>query len=121
MGRNEGVTRLRPPPERQVDEDCMEAAYGRLSAAIVRLACLDYSEALEGMLKAESRAVRKHCIDQKRSLEKFFLGGWYTALCGIDPESIMEELEKRAVQSVLDESRKGLEEALARHDRRDGH
>lgn len=119
-GRNEGVSKLREHPANPPPDGSIDAAYARLAAGIVRNAAANYSEALAGMLTAETRAVRKHHIDAKREAEKFFRSEWYAALCSLDPDCLMKKLEDRAVEEALRDARKALEDALAEYDRRNG-
>ena len=119
-GRNRKASKLRGHPANPPPEGGIEAAYARLATAIVRMAATDYAEALAGMLRAETRAVRKHHIDVKRQAEKFFRSEWYTALCDLDPDALMKGMEGRAVEEALEEAREGLRDALREHDRREG-
>ena len=108
------TTLLRSPPEKQIAENSMEAAYARLAAAIVKSAITDYSNALEGMLRAETRAVRKHHIDVKRQAEMFFRSKWFEELCDLDPYAIMAALEDRAVKSAIKAEEKSIRKALSK-------
>ena len=93
-------------------EDPVSAAYGRLAAAIVQKAAEDYEEALTGLIRAETRAVRKHSIDEKREVERFFRSEWFRGLCDLDSIAVIEALEKKVLDREMKTEKKRLIKAL---------
>ncbi len=101
-------------------DDTIGLAYCELAAAIVRRAAEDYEEALTCILRAETRAVRKHAIDSKREVERFFLGEWFPALSELDPMAVIEELEKRVLKNETEEAFRELRTAMEEYEVKKG-
>lgn len=92
--------------------DPISAAYERLAASIVQKAAEDYEEALTGLIRAETRAVRKHGIDEKREVERFFRSEWFKGLCDLDPIAVIEALETKVLNQEMKSEKKKLMKAL---------
>ena len=68
-------------------------AYENLASEIVVVACRDYRWML--------RRIKKNGMDidaeiEKESIERFFRSDWFRVLCRLDPEELIEKLQKEA-------------------------
>ncbi len=97
-------------------DDTIGLAYAELASAVVRRAAEDYEDALTGILRAGTRAVRKHSIDSKREVEAFFLGEWFHALSDLDPRAVIEELERQVIRTETERELKDLKRALKEYE-----
>lgn len=92
------MKRLRTPDEVDV------AGWDVLACAIVKMAYMDYQLADKSLKKT----IRNHdkfskqaytervnmAIRTKREVIRFFRSSWYSMLCSIDPERIIEKLQE---------------------------
>lgn len=73
----------------------MDEGYRQLAAGIVMQAVNDYRKALE-TLKGDlsDRKKLKAARSTKRECEQFFHSGWFTTLTAINPQLIMDKINK---------------------------
>ena len=69
----------------------MDEEYKELATAIVMQAVNDYRKALKGL---KAKPTDKEALKTKRECEKFFRSGWLLSLTSINPQLIMDKINK---------------------------
>lgn len=66
-------------------------AYEKLANAVIVIACKDYRKVIK---KLSRNPGNRDALVAKKSIERFFRSGWFGVLTSIDPEMLIDRLQK---------------------------
>lgn len=66
-------------------------AYEKLASAVIVTASKDYRKALKKLSRNPGNC---DALVKKKSIERFFRSGWFGVLTSIDPEMLIDRLQK---------------------------
>ena len=66
-------------------------AYEKLANAVIVIACKDYRKVLK---KLSRNPGNRDALVAKKLIERFFQSGWFGMLTSIDPEMLIDRLQK---------------------------
>lgn len=69
-------------------------AYEKLASAVILTACKDYRKVLK---KLSRNPGNRDALLEKKSIERFFRSGWFGVLTSVDPEMLINRLQKEVM------------------------
>ena len=69
-------------------------AYEKLASAVIVTACKDYRKVLKKLVRNPGN---RDAVVEKKSIERFFRSGWFGVLTSIDPEMLIDRLQKEGM------------------------
>lgn len=69
-------------------------AYEKLAGAVIVIACKDYRKVLKKLARNPGN---RDALVEKRTIEKFFRSEWFGVLTSVDPEMLINRLQKEVM------------------------